>query len=37
MASDELAAIYQLVRSTRTPIDASQLFDPPQPQLFTSD
>ncbi len=37
VASDELATIYQRVRSTRTPIDASQLFDPPQPQLFPSD
>src|SRR3546814_7033665 len=37
VASEDLATIYQRVRSTRTPIDASRLFDPPQPQLFPSD
>jgi Fic family protein len=36
VASGELAAVYQKVRSTRTPINASQIFDPPQPQLFPS-
>ncbi len=37
VAADDLAVEYQRIRSTRTSIDASQIFDPPHPTLFSAD
>jgi predicted HTH transcriptional regulator len=37
VASDDLAAVYRDVRGARTPIDASGIFEPPQPSLFPAD
>lgn len=37
VASDDLVAVYRDVRGSRTPIDASGIFEPPRPMLFPAD